>query len=58
MNTHKVNYKEEFENKLNRFTTDLIAKVLIALKEKRSTSQVSIDEELAEIRNFLLAKLK
>lgn len=58
MNTPKVNYKEEFENKLNRFTPDLIAKVLIALKEKRSSSQVSIDEELAEIRNFLLAKLK
>lgn len=58
MNSLKPNYKQEFENPLNRFTPELIAKVLIALKEKRNISQGSIDEELTEIRVFLLSKLR
>lgn len=58
VHANKANYKEEFENKKNRFMPDLIAKVLIALKEKRNTSQASIDDELTEIREFLFQKAR
>ncbi len=44
VNIGKPNFKEEFNSEKNKYLADLISKVLIALKEKRSTTQVSIDD--------------